>query len=702
MFINDRRLIFWSIIGIGISSITVQLVVIREFLAQFNGNEMTISVAVFSWLLLTGMGSYAARFIRPASVTIYSMLALLAALWPILQLIMIRYFREQVFIHGASPGFYHIFIFILAVIALYCLLSGFILPLSLNVLKANGYNSTSGDIYITDNIGDISGGIIFSFILVYWATPFQAIAITSSLAILSALGLLYIKGNKYLLSGALLLTAGFYTVALDGNLEISSLSGQYGDIVKYLESPYGRVMVTREGSQHTFWESGMPLYSEENIMENEEKIHYPLSQRKKIGNILIISGGLGDTLVEAEKHRPVHIDYLELDPWLTGAAQEMGVLKERPNLDIINMDARSFIKRSEKRYDAIIVNLPDPDTFQINRFFTSEFFVLVKKALNEDGVLSFGLEYSQNFISSIRKKKLSSMYNTAAAVFKHVKIIPGARAYFICSDGEISLEIPDLLQEKSVSTTYIEGFYQGNVTEDRIERIRSAIDRDEGINSDFMPGMVKIVFQEWFSQYDISPWLFIIILACTCVVYLFFIKREEYILFSTGLAVMGTEMLIIFTFQVIYGYIYLRIGAVVTAFLLGLMPGAILGRKYKGRSGLMTSEIIILGLLFIFLVWGTFFSTAISQAWFFMYCFLFAFCCGFQFPVITWIIGENSHPIAGCLAADFIGAAVGTILTGAFLIPSIGIRASIIFLILIKISSFSILLLSHGKKLGYN
>ena len=702
--INVRRLILWSIIGIGISSITVQLVVIREFLTQFQGNEMTISVSVFCWLLLIGIGSFSAKFIKPSSVTLYSILALFAALLPLPQLIMIRYFREEVFIHGVSPGFYHIFFFILAATALYCLLSGFIIPCALGVLKANGYDSTSGEIYITDNIGDISGGIIFSFILVYWATPFQAIAITSAPAILSALILLFIKGKKYLLTVAIILTAVFYMITLNANFEVSLLSGQYGDIVKYLESPYGRIVITKEGSQHTFWESGLPLYSDENIMESEEKIHYPLSQLKRVGNILIVSGGLGETLDEAEKYNPSHIDYVELDPYLTKAAEDLGILKKMPFLDIINMDARSFIKKAGKKYDAIIINLPDPDTFQINRFFTMEFFSFVKGVLNKDGVLSFGMDYSENYISKIRRKKLSSMYNTAVSQFKHVEIIPGGRAYFICSDGDLSLEIPSLLKGKNISTKYIEGFYQGNVTEDRIKKIQSSIDRGEDINMDFKPRMINIIFKEWFSQYDTSPWLFIIILAVVSSVYLFFIKREEYVLFSTGMAVMGIEMLIIFTFQVIYGYIYLKIGAIVTAFFLGLLPGAVLGRAYKGKrsSGLAASEIILLCLLFIFLAWSVFFKGEGSQIYFLIYCFLFSFCCGFQFPVITGIIGEKSQPAAGCLAADFAGAAIGTILVGAFLIPSLGIQSAIIFLILIKMSSSSTLLFPWGKRKSYN
>jgi spermidine synthase len=656
-------------------------------------------VAVFCWLLLTGLGSYAAGFIKSSSVELYSVLSLFAAILPLPQLIMIRHFREEIFIHGVSPGFYHVFFFIMAAVALYCLLSGFILPCALGVLKARGYSSTSGDIYITDNTGDITGGIIFSFILVYWATPFQAIAITSSITILSALALLFVSGRRYLLAGAILLTAGFYMTAFNAGIEISSLSGQYGEIVKYLESPYGRIVITREGSQHTFWESGLPLYSDENIMEREEQIHYPLSQLATVGNVLIISGGLGKTIDEVSKYSPGHIDYVELDPYLTGAAEEMGILKKMPFLDTINTDARGFLERTGNRYDAIIINLPDPDTFQINRFFTIEFFALVKARLNRDGVLSFGMEYSENYISSIRKKKLSSMYNTAESQFRHVEIIPGEKAYFICSDKELSLDIPALLKEKSISTTYIEGYYQGNVTEDRVKKIRSAIDRGEDVNRDFKPKMISIIYKEWFSQYDTSPWLFIIILAVVCSVYLFFMKREEYVLFSTGMAAMGIEMLIIFTFQVIYGYIYLKIGAIVTVFLLGLLPGAILGRSWKGKGmpGLLASELAMLCLLFIFLAGSAFLKGEMPQIYFFIYCFFFSFCCGFQFPVVTGIMGERSHPMAGCLAADFTGAAVGTILVGAFLIPSFGIQASIVFLILIKMSSSAILIFARGK-----
>jgi hypothetical protein len=87
----------------------------------------------------------------------------------------------------------------------------------------------------------------------------------------------------------------------------------------------------------------------------------------------------------------------------------------------------------------------------------------------------------------------------------------------------------------------------------------------------------------------------------------------------------------------------------------------------------------------------------LHQAYFLAYCFIFSFFCGFQFPVVTGIIGERQSPAAGCLAADLTGAAVGTLATGTLLIPLWGIQSAIIFLILIKISSNMIVLFTKVK-----
>jgi len=111
---NLINVIIISIIGTGISSIVTQIITLREFLSQFSGNEITISLVLFSWLAVGGVGSAASKLFPKKTLTSYSIIALITALLPLIQIIAIRILRDIVFTHGESPGFYPLFFFILA------------------------------------------------------------------------------------------------------------------------------------------------------------------------------------------------------------------------------------------------------------------------------------------------------------------------------------------------------------------------------------------------------------------------------------------------------------------------------------------------------------------------------------------------------------------------------------------------------------
>ena len=80
-----------------------------------------------------------------------------------------------------------------------------------------------------------------------------------------------------------------------------------------------------------------------------------------------------------------------------------------------------------------------------------------------------------------------------------------------------------------------------------------------------------------------------------------------------------------------------------------------------------------------------------------VYGFVFAFFCGYQLQAVAEIIGEEKGPVACCLTAELMGAAVGTLAIGTLLIPLWGMQSAIIFLILIKMSSNIILLSSTTR-----
>jgi spermidine synthase len=513
------------------------------------------------------------------------------------------------------------------------------------------------------------------------------IALTSTLLVGIAVLILMITGKRALLAAALSISALFYIASFHTPFELATLSGQYGEILRYRESPYGRIIVSKEGPQHTFWESGLPIYSDADVLNGEEKVHYPLSQIEQVRDTLLISGGLGETITEVFKHGAKRVDYVELDPYLTGIAKELAFIKEVPGLNVVNDDGRHYIKTTRIRYDAVIVDLPDPETFQINRFYTEEFFSEVRSILKEGGVLSFGLTYSPNYVSDVQRRKLSTIYASAKLHFKEVLLLPGEKVYFLCRDGELGSDIPERLRAKSVQTLYVDGFYHGNVTTARISELQAAIDHEVPINSDFKPIIMPLLFEEWFKKHGTSPNPFLLVLVALTVTYFFFIRKEEYVLFSTGLTTMGVEMVLLFAFQIMYGCIYLRVGSIITAFFLGLLPGAALGHFHRRTfTSLLISEVTLVCLLAVLLTW-TFYPGDTSTFIFLAYAFLFAFFAGYQFPLAAKMIGEWKNPASGCLAADLAGAAVGTIAAGAVLIPMAGVQATIFFLLLVKISS---------------
>ena len=128
---------------------------------------------------------------------------------------------------------------------------------------------------------------------------------------------------------------------------------------------------------------------------------------------------------ELHKYALQSVDYVELDPEVTSVQFRFGMIKKIPALNVIHQDGRAFLAHSKKIYDAIIVNLPEPETYQINRFYTDRFFELAKDHLSKNGVLSFSMQGFENYLAEPQRQKLSSLYNTVSAYFKHVLLLPG-------------------------------------------------------------------------------------------------------------------------------------------------------------------------------------------------------------------------------------------------------------------------------------
>ncbi|MGB2689603.1 MAG: hypothetical protein WBC36_11520 [Desulfobacterales bacterium] len=699
---RNERAITRVVIATGISSVVTQLLIIREFLAQFQGNEFIIALILFNWLVLGGIGTILARWVIRdlwvATANRLGWLSLILAGMPAVQILAIRFLRDVFFIHGSSVGFYPTLSYSFLIMAPYCLMIGFVLPYSLFVIRAEKPDYPGARIYIIDNLGDVSGGALFSFALVFLVTPLKAVFLANLPLLLTAFLLLY--RNFFRSRIAIYLGAGMTFIILIAGifLEPASLFQPSGKLVYYKESRYGRIEVRKDQEQFTLFVGGVPLFGTQNLSMAEETIHYPLAQLPRVQNILLISAE-GGMMTELEKYRPASIDYVELDPKVAEVEFRFKMIKKIPGLKVINQDGRAYLADSNKIYDAIIVNLSEPDTYQINRFFTDRFFDLARRHLARHGVLSFAMKGFENYLAEPQRQKLSSLYNTVNDYFKHVLLLPGQKIFFLCSSQPLNTDIPALLARKNIPTRYIKGYYYGNLTQERIERLNALIDPLTPKNRDDYPQLMRLMFQQWFAKFSTSPTGFIAILAVVCMVYLIRISAEEFVLFSTGFTVMGSELLVIFAFQIFFGYIYFQIGLIVTVFLAGLLPGAWFGHRFRYRSkqtlafadGLL---ILLMGMLIVALRQG---SYGLPVSFFLFYGFVVSLICGFQFPVALYLRGGDAPAVTQTFSADLIGAAFGTLMTSVVLIPYFGIIRTVAGLIGLKLLSIMIIFGRYEK-----
>jgi spermidine synthase len=400
------------------------------------------------------------------------------------------------------------------------------------------------------------------------------------------------------------------------------------------------------------------------------------------------------------KHEPASVDLVELDPELSRAALRWRLIDTIPGLNVIHQDGRAYLSSTDKQYDAIIVNLPEPATFQVNRFFTEQFFRLAKAHIRSGGVLSFAMEGYENYLAEPQRQKLSSVFATVKQVFGHVLLLPGEVVYFLASDAPLRVDIPDLLDAKGINTDYAGPYYSGTITPSRMDYLRELMDPDAPANADMSPRLMRIMFSQWFAKYTTSPRWFFGIIGGLGLLYLVRLRYEEVVLFTTGASMMGCEILVIFAFQIFYGYIYHQIGIIVTVFLVGLLPGAWLGDRLKqhGRTVLIIGDAVLMLLIaaiiaLFFVGGGSFAKIALT-----VLCLAVSLVCGCQFPVVLYLRGDDDPAVTRSFSADLMGAACGVLTVSVVLIPVAGLVWTGVSLIAVKLISLVMVAAMPGAR----
>ena len=681
------------VLALGFSDMITQIILLRETISIFYGNELVIGIILANWMLITGAGSWLGKFsdrIKQKDIFLVFVLIFLAIL-PIIIIFLLSVLKSVLFPTGSMLSIIHVLYISFIILLPFCLLSGFLFTFLSYFISEKYSSNLISKVYSWEAIGHILGGLFFSFILVYYFKTFQSLiflmAIDLAVSFIISLNLKMKGWIKYFIT-ALTLILLFLTIHIDLDTVSKKLLFKDQELVLNENTPYGNLVITKSGEQLNFFENNSLLFTTRNIIENEEDVHYAMVQHPDPQDVLLVSGGISGTIGEILKYNVNKIDYIEINPRLVEIGKNYNKELENEKINIIKQDARLFIKYNPNRYDVILLNLSEPTTAQINRFYTIDFFRELKKILNERAVVSLSLMSTANYVSEEARQINSVLYNTLKQIFKYILVVPGKKNYYLVSDHELNINIARLIEEKSIDNVYVNQYYiDDRLLEDRSKFILENLDKNTRINKDFTPVSYYQQLRYWLSYFKINYWILGGIILIIFIILISRLNIYNFGLFTGGFAASSIEVILLIGFQVLYGYVYHATGIIITLFMAGLAFGALFMHRlfpvniknYTRIQFGIGVYTILLPFILLFLKSVTF-HPLLLKVIFYIIAFNIAILFGMLFSFASKIQKAGISIVTGeAYSADMFGAALGALLMSALIIPLLGlVNAAII------------------------
>ncbi len=448
--------------ALGLTSLVTQVILLREFLSVFYGNELVIGVLLANWMLLTGVGSFACRrFTRlSASTGFLTPLLILLGTIPFLTVVLLRLLRNVVFSPGSMIGIIPIIGTSFVLLIPYCVLSGIAFTLLATIASGDDGNRVS-DVYAREATGSIVGGILFTLVLMLFLNAIQCLTALMSLDLAAALALSRGRPSVSAMIWVLILLLLVPALLINVDRLTKRLLFPAQEVLYSKDTPYGNLSVTEQAGQLNFYENNVLLSSTNDATGREEAVHYAMAQHPAPKSVLMVGGALSGATEEILKYHINKVDYVEVNPYVIELAKRYTHSLVDKRINTINEDARLFVREDRGRYDVVLLNTPEPATVQLNRYYTSEFFDQLKSRMNPGAILSIGLLPATDYQSDDARRINSTMMNTLRALFGEVLIVPGLRTYFLASDSKLQIAIGKLIDLRGINNIYVNRVLSG-------------------------------------------------------------------------------------------------------------------------------------------------------------------------------------------------------------------------------------------------
>jgi len=737
--------------SLGAFTLVTQAVLLREFFVVAAGNEISFGIAMAGWLLGVGAGSLAgARYTRRRRITAaaFSWSALALCLTAPVLLAAARNLHSL----GAAPQgallpLSRSLVLIPLLLLPFSFVSGFSFPLAdkLHPLAAGKKARAMADAYAWEALGGMAGGALYSFWLLGGIDPLSILALLALPLLLSSAWVGRLGGGRSAAAGCLAaclaLAALLSGSAGRGDSFLSRLrwrgiSG--GELVAVSDTKYQNLQLGLNAGQYNLFANGQLAAVFPDPAADEMLAAQLLCQHPRPRRILVIGdvfAGLGRELL---RYPLAALTAVEIDPGYAGLIRgrlpdgDLAALAD-PRLRAVAMDGRRFVleaaRRGAESFDLVFIHQPDAWTAQLNRYYTREFFLGLRRVLAPGGVVALRLASAENYASEIVIPYTAAVFHTLRSVFPELVVQPGSSNFLFASEragsvtsdpGILAGRYRDLAPPPARLSPLFRQLYPPGKTafiESALLRHRPpALNRDDRPIAYFLGsrllgwssgGPLTPLF-EAFARISLASafsLLALLLLPAAAAAWLGRRGRGRALppllaAFCGGFAGLSFEITAIFIFQNTWGFVYSAVGMLLALFMLGLGGGAACAGRWLERrspapaavSRLMALALAVIAALNLTLLpvlaAGARSGTAgriLLAAWLGVMGSL----CGTLLPLGMRILDRPSPgQAAGFLnACDYAGGAVGSLLMAAFFLPLLGTAGSLSWISLLALAA---------------
>lgn len=708
---------------LGILSIVIQVFFTRELLTLVGGNELIIGIIIFWWFGFTGFGSLVKFKIQNTNKLPFLIITsyLLLGCFLLVDFLAIKFVPSLLPFAGELIPFSWTMFLLPMILFPVCFILGLEFRLGTQFFSLKfGPKScgvTTNRAYLFESLGFVIGGLAYSFLLIHFLDTWLIYLFLICLVVIClSLYFVFLRNQRFKRAVIRLLLLFVIAIIImpkefltDFNHKILEWQYKNQEIIESINSRYGNIVVTKIDEQYNFFVSGYFLGPTENVKETEETAIIPLLSQKQPSKVLIVGDGWNGTVQEISKTSDVKsITYLEIDKVLVDKLQkylpEVHSIFKHPKVNLIIQDAVTFLKASDSQYDVVIMSQPPPFNFLFSRFYTQEFFRLMKGNLKPGGVFTFGLPgMGENIDDESQQQFLGSIYQTLKKEFRFVKVLPADKMLFLASDKEVGIvEVGEFNFDASfVTPAYIKYLFEAERTR-ALNKILS--ESEVPINSDLHPYGFLTYTKFWSQIYSarISQLInamfnyriiIVSILSLAIILLLYLISRKNRqtsylfssIIFASA-TLMVLEIIIILLWQVLFGYIYSQIALILALIMAGLALGnfVIVKRGAYTMTLLKKLQKVYLVLIAIFL--GLILMPQLLTARLLgFFALVFGFIAGTIFPLTNKLyIEEQKNPAletGKIYGTELVGSGILILFFNLFLIPMFGFGTGLAFLV---------------------